>query len=100
MLGRVDYAATVQAMQGYTATRTPQSPDVLLICEHEAVYTQGLAGKNEHILAPGDIPVVATNRGGQVTFHGPGQVVAYPASLAWPARGLTYSRNTVTRPRK
>ena len=78
MLGRVDYAATVQAMQDYTATRTPQSPDVLLMCEHDAVYTQGLAGKNEHILVPGDIPVVATNRGGQVTFHGPGQVVAYP----------------------
>lgn len=78
MLGRADYAATVQAMQDYTATRTPHSPDMLLMCEHEAVYTQGLAGKNEHILAPGHIPVVATNRGGQVTFHGPGQVVAYP----------------------
>lgn len=78
MLGRVDYAATVQSMQDYTATRTPDSADLLLICEHAALYTQGLAGKSDHILDPGDIPVVATNRGGQVTFHGPGQVVAYP----------------------
>lgn len=78
MLGRVDYAATVQSMQDYTATRTPDSADLLLICEHSALYTQGLAGKSDHILDPGDIPVVATNRGGQVTFHGPGQVVAYP----------------------
>ena len=77
-LGRVDYASTVQAMQEYTATRTPQSPDLLWICEHSAVYTQGVAGKSDHILRPGSIPVVPTNRGGQVTFHGPGQVVAYP----------------------
>ena len=78
MLGRVDYAATVQSMQDYTATRTPDSPDLLLICEHPPLYTQGLAGKTDHILNPGEIPVIATNRGGQVTFHGPGQVVAYP----------------------
>jgi lipoyl(octanoyl) transferase len=78
MLGRVDYAATVQAMQDYTATRTPESRDLLWICEHDALYTQGIAGKSDHILRPGNIPVVATNRGGQVTFHGPGQVVAYP----------------------
>ncbi|WP_298209028.1 lipoyl(octanoyl) transferase LipB [Acidovorax sp.] len=77
-LGRVDYAATVQAMQDYTAARTPETPDVLWLCEHAPLYTQGLAGKSDHVLAPGDIPVVATNRGGQVTFHGPGQVVAYP----------------------
>ena len=77
-MGRVDYAQTVQSMQDYTANRTPDSPDLLLICEHSALYTQGLAGKNDHILNPGDIPVIATNRGGQVTFHGPGQVVAYP----------------------
>ncbi|MDD2546819.1 MAG: lipoyl(octanoyl) transferase LipB [Burkholderiaceae bacterium] len=76
--GRVDYLATVQAMQDYTASRTPESPDALWICEHTALYTQGLAGKSDHILAPGDIPVHPTNRGGQVTFHGPGQVVAYP----------------------
>jgi lipoyl(octanoyl) transferase len=78
MLGPVDYAATVQAMQDYTASRTRESPDTLWLCEHSALYTQGLAGKSDHILRPGDIPVVATNRGGQVTFHGPGQVVAYP----------------------
>ena len=77
-LGRVDYAATVQAMQDYTATRTPDSRDVLWMCEHDRLYTQGVAGKSAHLLNPGDIPVVATNRGGQVTFHGPGQVVAYP----------------------
>ena len=77
-LGRIDYSATVQAMQDFTASRTPESPDALWICEHGPLYTQGLAGKSDHILHPGDIPVLATNRGGQVTFHGPGQVVAYP----------------------
>lgn len=78
MLGRVDYAATVQAMQEYTAVRSADTPDVLWLCEHAPLYTQGLAGKSDHVLNPGDIPVVTTNRGGQVTFHGPGQVVAYP----------------------
>ena len=77
-LGRVDYAATVQAMQDYTATRTAETPDALWLCEHDAVFTQGQAGKSDHLLHPGAIPVVPTNRGGQVTFHGPGQVVAYP----------------------
>ncbi len=77
-LGRVDYLATVQAMQDYTAARTDTSPDALWLCEHAPLYTQGLAGKADHVLHPGDIPVIATNRGGQVTFHGPGQVVAYP----------------------
>ena len=65
-------------MQSFTVQRTADTPDELWICEHAAVYTQGFAAKNNHILAPGDIPVVATNRGGQVTHHGPGQVVAYP----------------------
>ena len=78
LLGRVDYASTVQAMQDYTATRTPADPDTLWICEHPPLYTQGIAGKSDHVLDPGEIPVVATNRGGQVTFHGPGQVVVYP----------------------
>ena len=78
LLGRVDYSETVAAMQSFTVQRTADTPDELWICEHAAVYTQGFAAKNNHILAPGDIPVVATNRGGQVTFHGPGQVVAYP----------------------
>ena len=78
MLGRVDYPATVAAMQRFTEERTDETPDELWICEHPAVYTQGLAGKSDHVLSPGGIPVVATNRGGQVTHHGPGQVVAYP----------------------
>ena len=76
--GRVDYLPTYQAMQDFTATRGETTPDSLWICEHPAVYTQGLAGKSEHILNPGEIPVVQANRGGQVTFHGPGQVVLYP----------------------
>ena len=75
---RVDYLATYQAMQDFTAARDESTPDTLWICEHPAVYTQGLAGKSEHIFNPGEIPVVQSNRGGQVTFHGPGQVVVYP----------------------
>lgn len=78
LLGRADYAPTVAAMQDFTAQRQPQTPDELWICEHPATYTQGLAGKMTHILDAGDVPVIQTNRGGQVTYHGPGQVVAYP----------------------
>ena len=77
-LGRVPYDATYQAMQAFTAERMAESGDELWICEHPPVFTQGLAGREDHLLAPGDIPVVQTNRGGQVTYHGPGQVVAYP----------------------
>jgi lipoyl(octanoyl) transferase len=78
-LGRADYAPTYAAMQEFTAARAPDTPDSLWICEHNPVFTQGLAGKSEHILqADAAIPVVQTNRGGQVTYHGPGQVVAYP----------------------
>ena len=77
-LGRVPYLPTYQAMQDFTAARAPDTPDELWVCEHPPVFTQGLAGHEDHLLAPGDIPVVPTNRGGQVTFHGPGQVVAYP----------------------
>jgi lipoyl(octanoyl) transferase len=77
-LGQVAYWPTYEAMQSFTAARTTDTPDTLWICEHPPVYTQGLAGKKEHIFMPGDIPVVQTNRGGQVTYHGPGQVVAYP----------------------
>jgi lipoyl(octanoyl) transferase len=77
-LGRVDYLPTATAMQDFTAARGPETPDELWICEHPPVFTQGLAGKAAHLLLPGDIPVVQTNRGGQVTYHGPGQVVAYP----------------------
>jgi lipoyl(octanoyl) transferase len=65
-------------MQQATQARSPDSPDQLWLCEHAPVYTQGLAGKADHVLNPGPIPVVQTDRGGQVTYHGPGQVVAYP----------------------
>ncbi|MEF9949194.1 MAG: lipoyl(octanoyl) transferase LipB, partial [Comamonas sp.] len=65
-------------MQDFTQQRSADTPDSLWICEHAPHFTQGLAGKADHVLLPGDIPVVATNRGGQVTYHGPGQVVAYP----------------------
>jgi len=77
-LGRVEYAPTYDAMRAFTEARTPDTPDELWLCEHPPVYTQGLAGKPEHVLDAHGIPIVATNRGGQVTFHGPGQVVAYP----------------------
>jgi lipoyl(octanoyl) transferase len=77
-LGLVDYLPTYEAMQAWTAERDAETPDALWICEHPPTFTQGLAGHADHLLAPGDIPVIATNRGGQVTFHGPGQVVAYP----------------------
>ena len=78
LLGRVDYAACNTAMQAFTAQRDAMTADALWLCEHNPTFTQGLAGKAEHVLLAGDIPVVATNRGGQVTYHGPGQVVAYP----------------------
>ena len=78
MLGRVDYLPTYEAMQAFTANRTADAADELWLCEHPPVFTQGLAGQASHVLLPGDIPVVPTNRGGQVTYHGPGQVVAYP----------------------
>ena len=77
-LGLVDYQPTYDAMQAWTAERGPDTPDALWICEHPPTFTQGLAGQADHLLAPGNIPVIATNRGGQVTYHGPGQVVAYP----------------------
>ena len=77
-LGRADYLPTYEAMQAFTAARTEATADELWLCEHPAVFTQGLAGRPQHVLGAGDIPVVPTNRGGQVTFHGPGQVVAYP----------------------
>jgi len=76
--GRLEYLPTFAAMQAFTAARTEGTPDELWLCEHPPVYTQGLAGRAEHVRDAGDIPVVATDRGGQVTYHGPGQVVAYP----------------------
>lgn len=78
VLGRVDYLPTYEAMQAFTAARTEATPDELWLCEHPPVFTQGLAGRPGHVLEAGAIPVIATNRGGQVTYHGPGQVVAYP----------------------
>jgi lipoyl(octanoyl) transferase len=77
-LGRVDYEPTYGAMVAFTEARGADTPDELWVCEHPPVFTQGIAGRDDHLLAPGDIPVVKTNRGGQVTYHGPGQVVAYP----------------------
>jgi lipoyl(octanoyl) transferase len=77
-LGRVDYTATVAAMRAFTEQRDEATPDQIWLCEHDPVYTQGVAGKQDHVLNPRGIPVVQTNRGGQVTYHGPGQVVAYP----------------------
>lgn len=77
-LGRVDYVDTALSMQRFTESRAPDAPDELWLCEHAPVFTQGIAGKSDHLLAPGDIQIVQTNRGGQVTYHGPGQVVAYP----------------------
>lgn len=78
MLGRVPYLPTYEAMQDFTSKRNADTPDALWVCEHPPVFTLGLASRAEHLLATGDIDVVATNRGGQVTYHGPGQVVAYP----------------------
>ena len=77
-LGRVDYLPTFRAMKEFGLQPPPNEREQLWLCEHPPVFTLGLAGRPEHVLAPGDIPVVATDRGGQVTYHGPGQVVAYP----------------------
>ncbi len=78
MCGRCDHAVTYTRMQAFTDARTDETPDEVWLVEHDPVYTLGLAGRAEHVVDPGDIPVVMTNRGGQVTYHGPGQVVAYP----------------------
>jgi len=77
-LGRVAYEPTWRAMQAFNQARTPETEDQLWLVEHPPVFTLGLAGRPEHVLAPGGIPVVKTDRGGQVTYHGPGQAVAYP----------------------
>ena len=77
-LGLQPYAATETAMRAFTAARGCDTPDELWLVQHEPVFTQGLAGRAEHVLASGGIPVLQTDRGGQVTYHGPGQVVAYP----------------------
>ncbi len=77
-LGRRDYLPTWEAMQAFTDRRGTDTPDELWLVEHPPVFTQGLNGRPEHLLDPGAIPVVPVDRGGQVTYHGPGQVVAYP----------------------
>ncbi|MFT4047560.1 MAG: lipoyl(octanoyl) transferase LipB [Solimonas sp.] len=76
-LGRVEYAETFARMRAFTDARGPDTPDEIWLLEHPPVFTQGQAGKTEHVLASGDIPVVQSDRGGQVTYHGPGQLVAY-----------------------
>lgn len=76
-LGLVEYLPTWQAMQDFTNSRGPQTADEVWLLQHLPVFTQGQAGKAEHLLLPGDIPVVQADRGGQVTYHGPGQLVGY-----------------------
>lgn len=77
-LGRQPYAPVWRAMQGFTDDRGTDTPDELWLVEHDPVFTLGQAGKPEHVLMPGDIPVLNVDRGGQVTYHGPGQIVVYP----------------------
>lgn len=77
-LGLVPYPDAYQAMQDFSSKRTVDTADELWLCQHNPVFTQGLAGLASHVFKPGAIPVIPTNRGGQVTYHGPGQVMAYP----------------------
>lgn len=86
-LGRQPYQPVWQQMQAFTEQRTAETRDELWVVEHESVFTQGQAGKAEHLLNPGDIPVVKVDRGGQVTWHGPGQLVIY---LLLDVRRLSY----------
>nr|WP_203525672.1 lipoyl(octanoyl) transferase LipB [Crenobacter caeni] len=76
-MGVADYEPTWRAMQAFTDTRTANTPDELWVVEHPPVYTLGMAGKEEHLLRHTNIPLVRTDRGGQVTYHGPGQLVVY-----------------------
>ncbi|MBN2690056.1 MAG: lipoyl(octanoyl) transferase LipB [Gammaproteobacteria bacterium] len=73
-----NYQVIWQQMRDFTLNRTPETPDEIWSLQHHPVFTQGQAGKKEHILNPGDIPIVQTDRGGQVTYHGPGQLIIYP----------------------
>jgi lipoyl(octanoyl) transferase len=77
-LGRQPYEPVWRAMQAFTDARGADTPDELWLVEHDPVFTLGQAGKDEHVLMPGDIPVIHVDRGGQVTYHGPGQIVLYP----------------------
>lgn len=76
-LGIQDYTPTLEAMRGFTDARDPTTRDELWVLEHPPVFTLGQNGKRDHILTPGDIPVIPVDRGGQVTYHGPGQIVIY-----------------------
>ena len=76
-LGLTEYSETFEEMKTFTKSRTPDTIDEIWVTEHHPVFTQGIAGKEEHILLPGDIPIVLSDRGGQITYHGPGQVMAY-----------------------
>ena len=76
-LGLADYQSVWDAMRLFTETRDENTPDEIWFLQHPRVFTQGQAGKAEHVLAPGDIPVIQVDRGGQVTYHGPGQIVGY-----------------------
>ena len=76
-LGATEYSTVLEAMQGFTRDRDENSQDEIWLTEHQPVFTQGQAGKVEHLLAPGSIPVIQSDRGGQVTYHGPGQITAY-----------------------
>lgn len=76
-LGRTNYVPTWRAMQAFTAGRTPDTPDEIWLTEHPPVYTLGLAGRREHLLRDNGIPAIKVDRGGQITYHGPGQLVAY-----------------------
>ena len=93
-LGRQPYLPVWEAMRALTDTRDASTPDQFWLVEHDPVFTQGQAGKPEHLLLPGDIPVVHTDRGGQGTYHGPGQVVLYP--LLDVRRGKIGVRDLVT----
>ncbi len=87
-LERVDYLDSLESMRAFTRGRGPETPDEIWLVEHPPVFTQGLSGKADHLHDPGSIPVVATERGGQVTYHGPGQAVAY-LLIDLHRRGLT-----------
>lgn len=99
-LGCRPYLETWEAMRAFTDQRNRETPDELWLLEHPPVYTQGLAGKPEHVLDAGDIPVIQTDRGGQITYHGPGQLVAYPLldldRLGLGIRTLVATLETVT----
>lgn len=99
-LGSAPYLETWEAMRAFTDQRSVGTPDELWLLEHPPVYTQGLAGKPEHVLDTGDIPVIQTDRGGQITYHGPGQLVVYPLlnldRLGVGIRNLVTTLETIT----